>query len=1131
MQLSMLKARNEDSFGLDYVTVYNWGTYDKNPDSIKPDLQHSWITGENRAGKSTVLDAVVTLLTPNRKRLYNAASGAEKSSERNEKSYIKGAYNQGEEGAVKYLRPDEGEYSVLIGCFRTKITSRVVCLAQVLWLHDEKVSKFFVVSERALTIDDFKGASNISLLKKQLKTIDPAAIKVHDQFNDYSHAFMKLFGMRSGKALELFGVAVSLRDLENLGAFIRNSMLDRLDVSGQVDTVIELHRNSAETYKNIIKAKEQIEILGPLPDSWETYNRCSQEIADREIQLSILKPYLSYQYIDVCTVKKKQHEAGKQTYELKSNGVTQKKNQAEDKIKSLEVALSQDKGANQIEKLEIEIDALKSKSEGQRKAAGLFDEDAFALDLPGCADEASFAQTMTNAKQLESHLPEAINQIEANLSEANLTCSKKSEELQSLKSELDSLGKRDSNIPDVHASVRARVADAVGLTNDDLPFLGELIEVRKNERAWEGALERLLHGNSLYVLVEEKNYSKVTTYVKQNNLRGKLSFMRVDSKTAFKVRPEQDDNLFAYSKIAIKQCDLSLWIERHLRKIADHLCCDSAQDLMASNRGLTKEGLVKNDSERHVKDDRSNVNDRTKYILGWDTKLKREALVEKIQIVAADFSSAQKLAGEHKSKLDEINKQLGAAKNLGRFKSFDEVAHGLTASLIAAKEENLKLLEEKNKNAKLLRDQLAKANGELQDFSQQLKELEKQINTLQVHIDGLDNDIHQYRANYETIASTDAIGMFLPLDQVLSDMGFDIHKEQFADALSSLNEKLRKLKDAKSTERDRASRIATGCMNKFRDKWSDECYDLDPSIHHAKEFLEKYNSLKDEDLPKYESRFREMFTKKGLNAVTLLDQTMREKVDEIKDSIELINKPLKNTLYSPTTKISLLCKDIENNRSVADFQARIRKCLSRTTEEFDRERQLEAFQAVNELVEYLTAKETETDRDRALDVRNWLEFYAVETNIETGKIENYYWSSGGGSGGQKTKLTLTILASAMAYQFGLTEDAVSADSFNFVMLDEAFARMDQKNSELVLSIFKEVGFQIMVASPPMYGFLVEPHIDCFHFASINEAKSKSRVYTATRIQTEQILGRKLHSKKPVDSRAMSAGAESLSVSP
>lgn len=1113
MQLSMLKARNEDSFGLDYVTVYNWGTYDTHPDTIRPELQHSWITGENRAGKSTVLDAVVTLLTPNRKRLYNAASGSEKSSERNEKSYIKGAYNQGEEGSVRYLRPDEGDYSVLIGCFRTKNSNRVVCLAQVLWLHDEKASKFFVVSEKPLTMDQFKGAANISQLKKQLKLVDAATVKVYDQFNDYSHAFMKLFGMRSGKALELFGVAVSLRDLDNLGSFIRNSMLDRLDVSPQVNTVIELHRNSAETYKNILKANDQIEVLKALPDSFENYQRALKEIAERDLQLSILKPYLSFKYIDVCKSKKEVHLQNRQDYEFKQSTLTQKKNQVLDEIESLKVALSKDQGANQIEKLEIEIKALKSKVEGQRKSAKLFDEDAATLNLPGCKDEKSYSDTLNQASRLTVELPVEINQIEQGLNEANLECSKKSEELKALRSEFESLGNRDSNIPEEHTRLRGRIAEAIGLATNDLPFFGELIEVKKDAREWEGALERLLYGNALYMLVDVEHYAKVTNYVKKNNLRGKLSFMRVDSKSAIKVRPERDDNLFAFSKIAVKTCVQSFWIERHLRKIADHLCCDSAEDLMASSRGITREGLIKNDSERHVKDDRTNVGDRTRYILGWDTRLKREALVSKIQEIGTELSSLQVVAGEQKVKLDEINRKVSAAKSIGRYLSFEEVAFSITENQIETKENSLKLLEQENKNVKRLREQLSAADTELTELEKRISDVNTEITTIQVHMNELDKSIDLYQASYETVASSEQFEMFALLDQVREEMRLDIYTDAFADALNAFSERLRKLKDQKSTERNRASDIATGCMRKFKAAWEDECYDLDPSIQHATEFLEKYKALKDEDLPKYESRFREMFTKKGLNAVTILDQTMREKVDEIRDSIELINKPLKNTPYSPTTKISLLCKDIENNRSVADFQARIRKCLSRTTEEFDRERQLETFQAVNELVEYLTSKETEADRERSLDVRNWLEFYAIETNIETGKIENYYWSSGGGSGGQKTKLTLTILASAMAYQFGLTEDAVSANSFNFVMLDEAFARMDQKNSELVLSIFKEVGFQIMVASPPMYGFLVEPHIDCFHFASINEEKSKSRIYTATRLETEAILGRKLHSRR------------------
>lgn len=1108
----MLKAKNEDSFGLDYVTVYNWGTYDKNPDTIRPELQHSWITGENRAGKSTVLDAVVTLLTPNKKRLYNAASGAEKSSERNERSYIKGAYNQGEEGAVKYLRPEEGEYSVLIGCFRTKLSNRIVCLAQVLWLNDEKVSKFFIVSEKALTIDEFKGAANISHLKKQLKS-DPSTTTVYEQFSDYANGFMKLFGMRSAKALELFGVAVSLRDLENLGAFIRNSMLDRLDVSAQVNTVIELHRNSAETYKNILKAKEQVEVLRPVPENLDNYKKCTQEIADIDSQSSHLKPYLSYQYIDVCNSRSKQLHVEKQSHELKNNTFKQKKEQTLDKIKSLSEALSKDKGASQIEKLEIEIKSLKATVETQKKAAELFNKDALVLGLQGCDTEKSFNDTIESTSQLAGSLPVEIEKSEVSLAQANLECSKKSDEISSLKADLDGLGKRDSNIPETNALIRNRVAEAIGVRSDELPFLGELVEVKKNERAWEGALERLLHGNALNILVDEKYYSDVTTYVKQNHLKGKLSFIKVDPRSAIKVRPERDDHLYAFNKILIKDGALAVWVERHLRKIADHLCCDTAEDLMSADRGITKEGLIKNDSERHVKDDRHSVNDRTKYVLGWDTKLKREALIEKIQIVATEFSALQKMSGEHKKHLAVLNNKLQTTKNIGRIHQYSEVSYKLSQSQISAKEDSLKILEEQNKNVKELRTQLEKTNDDLKSINSLIDAEAGKISKIKYQIEDLDNKIAQHQESYESISPAVVEQIFPQLDNVRNNLKIDLAKTELADALTIFLEQMRELRKIKENVRNKAEKATIACMTKFKNSWKEESYELDTAIQFADEYLLKYRSLENEDLPKYESRFREMFTQKGLHAVILLEQTMNEKVDEIKDSIELINKPLKNTLYSPTTKISLLCKNIENNRSVSDFQARLRKCIARATDVFDSAQQIEAFQAVDELVDYLTSKETETDRAKALDVRNWLEFYAIEANADTGVAENYYWSSGGGSGGQKTKLTLTILASAMAYQFGLTEDAVSEDSFNFVMLDEAFARMDQKNSELVLSIFKEVGFQIMVASPPMYGFLVEPHIECFHFASINEVKSKSRIYTATRLQTEKLLGRKLHTHK------------------
>lgn len=1107
MQLSILKARSDDSFGLEYVTVYNWGTYDSDPDTIRPDLLHSWITGENQAGKSTFLDIVVTLLTPHRKRFYNAASGAEKANERTEKSYIKGAYKQGEEGAPLFLRPDEGDYSVLLGCFKTRRSGRVVCLAQVLWLQDEKVNKFYIVSEKPLTMDNFKGFESMPAMKRHLKA--DQSIKLYDQFNDYAADFMKRFGLRSAKALELFGVAVSLRDLENLGTFIRNSMLDYSDVSPQVNTVIELHRNSSETYANILKAEKQISVLAPLAGHWESYQKFASEVEERKIQTSLLKPFLSFRYIGVFEYRRTQQESAKLGAELEQKIWIEKETQTKEKIKSINASLSKDKAALELEKIDLEISSLKGKSEMQKKRATDFNKDARTLSFPEVSDELSYNKIKNEVANLCTSLSTTITDTQKLYEEAKLNELKKIEEFDLIRSDHKSLGRKDSNIPDTNDKIRNQIAEALSLKSEDLPFVGELIQIKKNEVEWEGALERLLHSNALYILVDDQHYKMVTKYVKQTHLRGKVSFMRVDRRNIVAVKPEADDHLYAYGKIAIKKGPLETWIDRHLRKVANHKCCETAEDLVSIDRGITKEGLIKSDSERHVKDDRYPVSDRTKYILGWDTRLKKAALETKMQEVASEISKWALESKRHYSLLDSLRNQQTAVANLERVQSFEDISFQITDSQILSKRETRALLLEKNAQLNHLKKQLSEAEEDLESYSKRVGELQKTIYQADLLLNQINEKLTQYQSEYEMADVDEADVVFAQLDGILSNLKISLNSADFGDAFSAMSNKISTLKGTAETDRNTASRKAEACMGRFKDEWEDECYDLTPSIQYAKEFLEKHKTLVEEDLRKYKERFREMFTQKSLDAVTILDQTLRQKADQIRDSIELLNKPLHNTLYSPTTKIVLGCEDGQKNLSVSDFQARLRKCLARSTEEFDEARQIEAFHAMNELVEYLTSKEYEADRLRALDVRNWLEFYAEERNAETGKTVMFYWSSGGGSGGQKSKLTLTILASAMAYQFGLTEDSVGPDSFNFVMLDEAFAKMDQKNSELVLSIFKEVGFQLLVASPPMYGFLVEPHIDCLHFASINATKSKSRIYSATRMQAEKALGRKL----------------------
>ena len=65
------------------------------------------------------------------------------------------------------------------------------------------------------------------------------------------------------------------------------------------------------------------------------------------------------------------------------------------------------------------------------------------------------------------------------------------------------------------------------------------------------------------------------------------------------------------------------------------------------------------------------------------------------------------------------------------------------------------------------------------------------------------------------------------------------------------------------------------------------------------------------------------------------------------------------------------------------------------------------------------------------DVRNWLDFSASELYRENDTQKNYYSDSSGKSGGQKAKLAYTILASAIAYQYGLDQESGTRTHFPF----------------------------------------------------------------------------------------------------
>ncbi len=110
-------------FRLERLEVFNWGTCDKQVWRLQLDGRNGLLTGDIGSGKSTLVDAVTTLLVPSHRIAYNKAAGVDVK-ERSLRSYVLGHYKSERNDNSRKAKPvalrDHNNYSVIMGVFRNK---------------------------------------------------------------------------------------------------------------------------------------------------------------------------------------------------------------------------------------------------------------------------------------------------------------------------------------------------------------------------------------------------------------------------------------------------------------------------------------------------------------------------------------------------------------------------------------------------------------------------------------------------------------------------------------------------------------------------------------------------------------------------------------------------------------------------------------------------------------------------------------------------------------------------------------------------------------------------------------------------------------------------------------------------
>ena len=145
-------------YRLHHIELYNWGVFDKRVWRLTPDGDTALLTGDIGSGKSTLVDALTTLLLPAHRIAYNKAAGAD-TKERTLRSYVEGHYKSERiesTGASKAVGlRDHRSYSVILGVFVNPGYDETVTLAQVFHQKDRtgQPDRFFATSPKELSVE------------------------------------------------------------------------------------------------------------------------------------------------------------------------------------------------------------------------------------------------------------------------------------------------------------------------------------------------------------------------------------------------------------------------------------------------------------------------------------------------------------------------------------------------------------------------------------------------------------------------------------------------------------------------------------------------------------------------------------------------------------------------------------------------------------------------------------------------------------------------------------------------------------------------------------------------------------------------------------------------------------------
>ena len=1098
--MSNLFSDDSSGYRLKTLQILNWGVFDRTVKTFEFHDKSTILTGFNGTGKTTAVDAILTLLIPSNLRWYNLSSDSVKKRERDVENYVRGAYGNGGDGVTNYLR-DKSALSVLNGIFEDPSEERALSLLQVRYFSGDRLDTKYVITDRELTVGEIdrvltkEGVSLAPDGKWRKVLVQKCSSRLFESFTAYKTYFMDKFGFRSDNALKLFSQTVGMKVLGDITVFVRSYMLEDKSPEKEFSQLDEEFSNLLIIDTDIKKDTHKLEKLEKIHTSGLEWERASERKSTAGKKcLGEYRWYVeSSASAAEAEIRTKSRE--KKDTELRSEDL---KAEIAASIKKL-IALGSDSSAEVLAGYDRELSELKAASRDSARRHSEYSS-VFAklsaagspLDEPITSD--SFYALKDSIPSLIDRVSDKKERAEERKQECGFLIRGINASLEKDEAELSYLSQRDTNIPQEYDELRNDLASKAGLANKGLFFLGELLTVKEQDDEWTPAITKLINREALTLLVEKHDEKKLLEVLDSEKLKRDITLLVMED--AIMTAPEES-TLLPYLSVREKDNPYRDFVASYIKRRFDHAMADNIDELLKQEKAILNSGVV-SEGERKSRDE-----DNKPSYLGWDNRKRREELILKIQGQRDERNDLLLRIKDAEGKISKALRTINLLEKLGEFESWkdidttpyeeriNDISEKRKQFLLQHKdlEEKERLRKQEEERQEILQEENNLVIGNIRELENSLKALEEQAEGFRNALSALDDESEQYR------------DIFLSAElecSLLSDLR----------SIMTTHEKLsvmlrREYEDATDAETKARSRLERH-MQEFISpsvkpkeealSWNGEYPDLVAEADSLSDFEAEYVKIKEDEIVELKAKFDQYLTVSLKQSIGNLNEKLRSWNREIHDAIRILNK---NLMKIPFDKIAR-----------THLQLEMRPSGDRDHKEFDR-LLMESFPDVRDIISNSEEKRVEIYngirtfldryrkddalRSKVLDTRRKYVFSAKEVNADE-STKLYYQDTGALSGGEKAKLTYTILAASIAYQFNLDDsDNLKKGPFRFVILDEAFSKSDARNSEYALQLFKELDLQLMVITPRNSINIVEGYVSSLHLLEKNEDGRTSRV--------------------------------------